>query len=305
MEISRLVFLYAAEEKSISKGAAKAHMSQQCASRHLQNLEKEFGTPLFLRRPALSLTESGQVLIDSLKQMWILEEKTKSNIEEIAKEKSGQLRLGCNGARAKLFLPDILNQYYALYPKVKLAFHFDDTGALIKKLKNGDLDLVLGVNYHAESQLEITPLFSDKIFFLVTEELYKKILSDQPDKTSLSFKEVSQFSLARNLPESTLTALIERKAAMLNVELKTLYTLSDYSLQIELCGRGNCGAFCPESLLPLVEIYNSQHAVQLHIYPIADLPDTIHIDLIRNASTVIPQYEKAFIQLLKKGLAKV
>ena len=164
MEISRLVFLYAAEEKSISKGAAKAHMSQQCASRHLQNLEKEFG------RPALSLTESGQVLIDSLKQMWILEEKTKSNIEEIAKEKSGQLRLGCNGARAKLFLPDILNQYYALYPKVKLAFHFDDTGALIKKLKNGDLDLVLGVNYHAESQLEITPLFSDKIFFLVTRK---------------------------------------------------------------------------------------------------------------------------------------
>ena len=46
MTIAQQVFLYAAEEKSITKAAKKAFITQQCASSHIKNLEKQYGRSL-------------------------------------------------------------------------------------------------------------------------------------------------------------------------------------------------------------------------------------------------------------------
>ena len=73
MNIADLVFLCAAQEKSISKAAARAFVSQQCASKHIQNLENRYGVPLIQRRPHFALTEPGQELFRALQQIYLLE----------------------------------------------------------------------------------------------------------------------------------------------------------------------------------------------------------------------------------------
>ena len=73
MTIAQQVFLYAAEEKSITKAAKKAFITQQCASSHIKNLEKQYGALLFTRKPVFALTPAGEYLLSSLYRLNILE----------------------------------------------------------------------------------------------------------------------------------------------------------------------------------------------------------------------------------------
>ena len=83
MNIADLIFLYAAEEKSISKAASRAFVSQQCASKHIQNLESRYGVPLIQRRPHFALTEAGQALFATLQQIHLLESGVAEHIAEL------------------------------------------------------------------------------------------------------------------------------------------------------------------------------------------------------------------------------
>ena len=58
MQVNQEIFLYVAEELSISKAAKRAFVSQQCVSDHINRLEKNYGVKLFTRKP-FALTEAG------------------------------------------------------------------------------------------------------------------------------------------------------------------------------------------------------------------------------------------------------
>lgn len=55
MELAQKMFLLAAEELNFTKAAKRAFVTQQCLSEHIQKLEKQMGTKLFLRSPICSL----------------------------------------------------------------------------------------------------------------------------------------------------------------------------------------------------------------------------------------------------------
>ena len=116
MTIAQQVFLYAAEEKSITKAAKKAFITQQCASSHIKNLEKQYGTLLFTRKPVFALTPAGEYLLSSLYRLNILEREIDDGMKEIGSGMSGILRLGINPTRARILIPSILLQCKALIP---------------------------------------------------------------------------------------------------------------------------------------------------------------------------------------------
>ena len=116
MTIAQQVFLYAAEEKSITKAAKKAFITQQCASSHIKNLEKQYGTLLFTRKPVFALTPAGEYLLASLYRLNILEREIDDGMKEIGSGMSGILRLGINPTRARILIPSILRQCKALIP---------------------------------------------------------------------------------------------------------------------------------------------------------------------------------------------
>ena len=56
-------FLRAAELLHFTRAAESLHVSQPTLSNHIQQLEEEFGTPLFERGRRLRLTEAGELLL--------------------------------------------------------------------------------------------------------------------------------------------------------------------------------------------------------------------------------------------------
>src|SRR5258706_15199708 len=61
-------FIAVAEESSVTKAAARLHISQPPLSRHIRQLEEELGITLFVRhRQGVRLTEAGASLLEKAK----------------------------------------------------------------------------------------------------------------------------------------------------------------------------------------------------------------------------------------------
>ena len=143
MTIAQQVFLYAAEEKSITKAAKKAFITQQCASSHIKNLEKQYGTLLFTRKPVFALTPAGEYLLASLYRLNILEREIDDGMKEIGSGMSGILRLGINPTRARILIPSILRQCNVQIPGLQLSVCFGDRDFLMKQLSQGAIDMLI------------------------------------------------------------------------------------------------------------------------------------------------------------------
>lgn len=298
MEISYLVFLYTAEEKSITKGAARARVSQQCASQHIRNLERKLGTSLLCRHP-FTLTAAGKQLAEGLQHLETEERQLQKAVGEIISGERGMIRIGCNATRARLLFPGLLARYGENYPKVRFTFFFGDTVELIRQLHTGKLDMVIGVNQQAQPQLERIPLLEETLFFVCQPKLVEQALPGKKVGQRLTLEEISRLPLCLNLPESTLTQMLERQAAKENVLLEPACTCSDYTYQIDLCQAGLCGCFLPETLLPL---WQGEVAA---VWPLAGMEEKLHIDLICAVTAARPRYEKVLIRMIRQAYQRV
>ena len=74
MKTSFKMFLLVAEEANISRAAKRAFVSQQCVSDHIKRLEQEYEVLLFDRKPHLKLTQAGETMLQTLRNISILEQ---------------------------------------------------------------------------------------------------------------------------------------------------------------------------------------------------------------------------------------
>ena len=107
MELRELrYFLAVAREKNITKAADALYISQPSLSKQMQNLEKEIGSPLFVRGSrSVALTETGMLLKKRAEELLELYEKTES--ETATQEDARAVRALWEDKRSKLhvFIP--------------------------------------------------------------------------------------------------------------------------------------------------------------------------------------------------------
>lgn len=58
-----------ADELNFRRTADKAFISQQALSDHISRLEESYGTKLFVRKPAVKLTQAGTAVYSALLKM--------------------------------------------------------------------------------------------------------------------------------------------------------------------------------------------------------------------------------------------
>lgn len=160
-------FLAVAEEMNITRAAERLYISQQSLSNHIIKLEKELGTPLFVRGPTLELTYAGARLAKAAARILDVERQLYSDIEDIHTNRRGELRLGISHTRGRVIVPELLPLYRNLYPLVEFSLVEGNSAALDEALQHGKIDLVIGFTPILLDTIAYETLLRERLFLVV------------------------------------------------------------------------------------------------------------------------------------------
>lgn len=128
--------------KSMTKAAAKLYVSQPAITKAIQDLEKEYGAVLLIRRKSgQTLTYEGQTLyVQAQKLLQCAKEVNDAMRQVCAKQKV--MRIGISVLFAKLF-PGLIKAFQQAYPDVEVKSYAFGSETLHRYIKDGTLDVAL------------------------------------------------------------------------------------------------------------------------------------------------------------------
>lgn len=301
------MFMAVVEEMSISRAAAKSFVTQQCVSDHIKRLEEEYKVVLFKRRPKLTLTKAGEEMYKTLSEIQALEKKLERNLKRASGKMKQKLTIGVNAARINIILPQLLGEYNKFFPDVVISFMIKETRDLEQLLLRGEIDILLDLNAHSSPQFNVTPLGKDKLFFLISKELYDKYFKEIPIesfKEGIELKNFKEIPLVSNFEGSTINRILTHYSEREEIDLNILYYTGDYETQLSLCRENLAAAICPTMILKRVIEYNKIEKNNIYIFPIKNQTEELKIELVTNKGIVQPKYIEKFVELLQKFMKK-
>jgi DNA-binding transcriptional LysR family regulator len=158
------VFHTVARRLSFTKAAEELFITQPAVTKHIQGLEQQFNSKLFLRQGnSIALTEAGQVLLQYTRQLTGIY----NNLEQEMSSKTGlvkgALNIGASTTIAQYVLPQVLAGFRTRYKDISLNNHSGNTAAIEKALLSGDIDLGFIEGHTRNKQIRYVPFYKDEI----------------------------------------------------------------------------------------------------------------------------------------------
>jgi len=178
------VFYEVANEKSISKGAEKLMISQPAVTQSIKTLEGELGGQLFIRTPkGVILTTEGEILYNYIKDGMSYFVNGANKFSSLKNLDSGVINIGATTIISEKFLMPYLKEFSNKYPNIVINVVNDLTDNLIKKLRNGDLDIVImSINNNTDvKDLKLKEITSLNDIFVGSKEYKNKEIENIED----------------------------------------------------------------------------------------------------------------------------
>jgi LysR family hydrogen peroxide-inducible transcriptional activator len=185
MTIIQFEYIIAVDNfRHFGKAAEACFVTQPTLSMQIQKLEDQMGVLLFDRsKQPVVPTDIGKRIID---QARLVVSDAKRIGELVAEEKgeiAGELSIGIIPTLSPYLLPLFINSFINKYPKVKLKVYELLTEEVVKRLKNGLLDIGLIVTPYSDLGLIHKVLFYEdfKAYISNRSHLYSKSVLDAND----------------------------------------------------------------------------------------------------------------------------
>ncbi len=162
------IFLVACETKNFSQAGRQLHLSQPAISQTINNLEKHFGTKLFLRQGrSVCLTEIGQALRPMAQELVSAAKRLDENVSSLQGEVVGEFDIGCSTASGKYLLPSLIARFRRMYPLVRANVIVTSRDSVIKKLVSGEVAMGVSSRRIQHRDLEYEDFFVDEVILIV------------------------------------------------------------------------------------------------------------------------------------------
>jgi LysR family transcriptional regulator, hydrogen peroxide-inducible genes activator len=131
-----------ADERHFGRAADRCYVSQPTLSAQIRKLEEYLGVTLVERQPKrVTLTETGEKVVERARRLML----EADAIVEVAKTDrdplAGPLRLALIPTVGPYLLPHVARPLKRALPRLKLMLYEYQTGPLLEKLRDGELDL--------------------------------------------------------------------------------------------------------------------------------------------------------------------
>jgi DNA-binding transcriptional LysR family regulator len=163
--------LKVAQTGNITKAAEELYMTQPALSRFIARVESEEGITIFDRSTSpMSLTYEGRLYVETIKKMVELNDLIRDELSEISASNKGELSIGIPQNRAISLLPEVLPEFTAKYPNVKIRTSEHNTEGLREDILKGRVDFAILPITDQVSDLKCEELFKEELFLISTKD---------------------------------------------------------------------------------------------------------------------------------------
>lgn len=108
-------------EGSFTAAAKSLFITQPTLSHQIRQIEEQLGSPIFTRsKTAIELTPAGHVYVQAARRILQIETQMNEALVRSAAHPKAYSVWGCPAQRADELLPQVLADFYALYPNVRI-----------------------------------------------------------------------------------------------------------------------------------------------------------------------------------------
>lgn len=288
------IFLVVAETGNITKASEKLNISQPAVTKHIKNLEGSLGNPLFVRtKKGVVLNEYGKTIFLKIKQALTLIEEAEQEIGAYKNFNKGTIKIGISTTLTRRYLLPFLEQFHKEYPNIIIDIYTDPTKELIKKLKNGMIDFIIGKFPSTKDfDLEYKKLGRTKYIFAYNPKYYKV------NKT-ISISDISNYPLILQEEPSNSRDSINRFLKENHIHIEPKMNIASSNLLIDFISMGY-GVGYVTKLYIEKELKNSV-LKELKVTPNTEL---ISYGIMSLKNNIMTSHTKKFIQFLIQNKEK-
>jgi LysR family transcriptional regulator, cys regulon transcriptional activator len=164
MKLHQLRYLAAVAQNglNITAAAQKLHTSQPGVSKQIKLLEDELGFQIFTRegRNLTRITPAGQQVIERAVRILQETQAIRDLATELRDEGRGSLSVGTTHTQARYVLPDVIREFRARYPHVRLNLHQGTTEQIAEMVAQDRIDSAIATgSEHLFGDLTLLPCY--------------------------------------------------------------------------------------------------------------------------------------------------
>lgn len=217
-------FIAVYEQRNLSRAADQASVAQSALSHHISNLEAEFATPLFERKPrGMEPTAAGERLYEHARIILRAMAAAEREIREGSSVIAGDISIGMANSGMKAIGVPLMRAVLSKYPNLKLSLTESLSGATLMHLMASEVDLALVYNPPSEKDLVAEPVLEEQMFCVGTAKLVGN------RKAPIRFEELTRLPLITLLHGLSSRALLDDPVLLKRLEANAILHLNSIS----------------------------------------------------------------------------
>lgn len=217
------LFVYIAEENSLTRAAVRAHMSLPAASIRIKNLEESIGTRLINRdTQGITLRPPGQTLLRHARVVLAQLQNLRGDMQEYANGIRGHVRIFANTTATAEFLPALLRSFLVSHPHVNIDLREHLSNDVVRAINEGTADIGLAAGSVRTEGLQVLPYRNDR---LVVATATGHPLASRDD---VNFADTLEYEHIGLYEGSVIHAFVHQAAGPLRKSIKTRIQVSNF-----------------------------------------------------------------------------
>ena len=245
-------FLSVAREASMTRAAARLHLTPSALSMLVRGMEDDLGFKLFERTTRrLVLTEAGQQLLPTVEQVFASLESGIEAIHTAQHVKASQLRIATSPLLAAALVPEVIASFRQQHPRVRVTLLDAAVESLPALVRDESADMAICTASSDFSDLRSTKLYADKLM-LVCQTAHPLAA-----RREVEWRELANEPLILMRPGSGLRTLADKALSRWTKRKQPAYEVSQVATALGLVEAGE-----GISVLPSYAISRAQSSRQ-------------------------------------------
>src|SRR6195256_3532377 len=156
-------FLEVARRGSVSRAAEALFVTQPTLTARLHGLERELGSPLFVRTPhGMRLTDAGRAWVPYAERALRALVDGRDVLEQVKSASVGHLMIGAAPAVSTYILPELLEKFVAAHPRVEVSVRTGHSEDVVDLVLRDEVQIGLGRAIRHPA-LELRPFHTEEL----------------------------------------------------------------------------------------------------------------------------------------------